>query len=76
MTLDDGLSVSFENLKTVVVYDWKRHDVRILSFDRIWKNKIDPLEDADDIREINTKNMTIDLAPVLREEIIMACHEL
>jgi hypothetical protein len=76
MTLDDGLSVSFEKLETVVEYEGKRYNIHISSFDRIWKNKIDPLEDADDVREINIKNMTIDLAPVIREEIIMACHEL
>lgn len=40
----------------------------------MWKSQLDPLEDGDDVKEINMKNQTIDFAPVIREEIIMACH--
>lgn len=74
--LEDAIDVVFEDLKTRVEYEGKKHDIHIAGFDRTWKTHIDPLDDADDIRQIDTKNMSIDLAPVIREEIVMACHEL
>ncbi len=74
--LDDRVDVVFEELKTRVRYEGKNHDINIPRFDRTWKTHIDPLEDADDIQLIDRKNMSINLAPVIREEIIMACHEL
>ncbi len=53
-----------------------RHIVEIPHFARTWKTQVDPLLDGDDVRGIDTRSMTIDLGPVIREEIIMACHEL
>ena len=50
--------------------------MNIAHFERMWKKRIDPLEDGDDVGQIDTKNMSIDLAPAIREEIIMACHSL
>ena len=42
-------------------------------FDRIWKIQRDA-HDPDDISEIEMRTQTIDLGPIIREEIIMACH--
>lgn len=74
--LDDAVEVVFEKFQTKVEYEGKKHPINISGFERTWKTHIDPLEDGDDIYQIDTKNMSIDLAPVIREEIIMACHEL
>ena len=52
---------------------FRKCKIHIAEFDRLWKTRRDPL-DPDDIYAVNTKNMTIDLAPVIREEIIMAFH--
>lgn len=76
IALDDGVEVIFDTLHTEVSYEWKVHQVSIANFSRTWKKQVDPLLDDDDIRQIDTRNMTIDLTPVLREEIIMACYEL
>jgi hypothetical protein len=76
MSIDDGVVVTFDLLKTVVFYEGKEHIVNIPHFERMWKKRIDPLEDGDDVGQIDTKNMSIDLAPAIREEIIMACHTL
>lgn len=51
----------------------EKHNISISSFDRIWKNRLEEW-DPDDISEIDTRNHTIDIGPVIREEIIMACH--
>ncbi len=72
--LDDGISCTFENLTTEVFYEWLKHSISIPHFERMWKSHLDPLEDADDVQQINMKNQSIDFAPVIREEIIMACH--
>ncbi len=76
LALDDWVEVLFEKFRTEVNYEWKAHTIDIDRFDRQWKNHINPKDDADDIKEIDRRSMTIDLAPVIREEIIMACHEL
>ena len=76
IALDDGVSVIFHNLKTEVLYETKSHTVSIGNFERTWKKNIDPKTDDDDIRQLDVRSMTIDLAPVIREEIIMACHTL
>ena len=76
LALEDGVEVLFKWFKTEAEYEWKRHDIDIARFERTWKTKIDPLEDGDDIGKIDQRSMTLDLAPVIREEIIMACHEL
>lgn len=73
LTLDDGIQAIFSDLNTKISYEGKQTQIHIPEFDRIWKTKKDPL-DTDDIGHINTKNMTIDLAPVIRQEIIMAFH--
>lgn len=74
--LDDAVEVVFEKFQTKVEYEGKKHSIKISGFERTWKTHVNPLDDPDDIYQIDSKNMTIDLAPVIREEIIMACHEL
>ncbi len=73
MTLDDGVHVTWSHLKTTVVYEWKKQSINIGEFDRTWKIQKDK-EDPDDIGEIDMKSQTIDLGPIIREEIIMAAH--
>jgi hypothetical protein len=75
MWLDDRVEVICKNLKTQVVYDGRSHDVSIGEFEREFKLKREP-GDPDDIGEIDSHGMTVDLAPILREEIIMACYTL
>lgn len=70
IALDDGVSVIFHNLSTEVRYDWIVFSIEIGNFERTWKNFIDPLSDADDVNKI--EGGSIDLGPVIREEIIMA----
>ena len=76
IALDDGVEAIFRSLSTEVVYEDKLHVVSIGNFERTWKKNIDRLIDDDDVYLMDTRNMTIDLAPVIREEIIMACYEL
>lgn len=72
MTLDDGIYVSWNYLRAIVEYEWKTEQINLGSFDRTWKIKLEE-SDPDDIREIDMKTQTIDLGPVIREEIIMEC---
>ncbi|MBP9779674.1 hypothetical protein KBD33_03585 [Candidatus Gracilibacteria bacterium] len=76
LALEDGIEVLFRKFHTEVRYEGMRHIVEIPHFARTWKTQVDPLLDGDDVRGIDTRSMTIDLGPVIREEIIMACHEL
>ncbi len=73
MTLDDGVNVHWNYLKGTVEYEWKRESISLKDFDRTWKTHLDKW-DPDDLYEIDMKNHTIDLGPIIREEIIMACH--
>jgi hypothetical protein len=73
MTLDDGVNVTWKNLSATVRYEWKKHTLSLDEFDRVWKIQKEDT-DPDDIHEIDMRWQTIDLAPVIREEIIMACH--
>lgn len=73
IVIEDGIHGIFTNFSTEVSYENKKTRISIPEFERIWKTQIDPL-DGDDINLINTKNMTIDLKNVIREEIIMAFH--
>jgi uncharacterized metal-binding protein YceD (DUF177 family) len=63
--------VIFHILSTRVRIENTVHTVTMWEFSRTWKRYIDPLSDPDDIRAIEP-DMSIDLAPVIREEIIMA----
>ncbi len=73
IALDDAVEVHFKNLISQVEYDKVLYDVNISSFDREWRLR-KWKDDPDDIGEVDKHSMTIDLAPVLREEIIMFCH--
>lgn len=74
VSIDDGVAVIFDTLTTEVRYDDHTYPVNISGFERTWKSHVDPLEDGDDVRAIENGGQIIDLAPVIREEIIMACH--
>lgn len=76
IALDDGVEVIFDTLQTTVVYEWVKYPIHVGSFEREFKTKIDPLTDGDDVRPIENGGQMIDLWPVIREEIIMACHSL
>ena len=73
IVIEDGIHGIFTNFSTEVSYENKKTRISIPEFERIWKTQIDPL-DGDDINLVNTKNMTIDLKNVIREEVIMAFH--
>ncbi len=72
ITLDDGIEAVIRNLQTKVRYETVKHDVTVEEVARTFKTEFDPLA-TDDVRFVNKKNSSIDLTPVLREEIIMAC---
>lgn len=57
-----------------MIYENQKHIIHISGFERTFKAHIDPLEDPDDVRPIENGGQTIDLGPVIREEIIMDCH--
>ncbi len=73
IVINDGIHGIFTNFSTEISYENKKAKISIPEFERVWKTQIDPL-DGDDISLIKTKNMTIDLKDVIREEIIMAFH--
>lgn len=73
ISVDDGIHGIFSDFSTQIKYENKISEIQIPEFERIWKMNIDPL-DGDDVREINTKNMSIDLKDVIREELIMGFH--
>jgi hypothetical protein len=55
-----------------VEYEGKKESIDLAPFDRTWKIKLEKW-DPDDISEIDMRSQTIDLGPVIREEIIMEC---
>lgn len=73
IAINEEIHAIFSNLHTKINYEGKNIKISIPNFERIWKIEIDPL-DGDDIGQINTKNMSIDLKNVIREEIIMTAH--
>lgn len=73
ISVDDGIHGIFSDFSTKIKYENKISEIQIPEFERIWKMNIDPL-DGDDVREINMKNMSIDLKDIIREELIMAFH--
>ncbi len=70
--LDDGVEAVFTKFYTTIEFEWKKHPISIENFERSFKKQFDPITDPDDIYPINTSNMSIDLWPIIREEIIMA----
>lgn len=72
LSLEDGIHATFSDVFTTVVYEKHKYQIRIGEFDRMWKKHRNP-DDPDDIGEIDARHMTIDIAPVIREEIIMEC---
>jgi len=74
VAVDNGVEVIFDSLTTEVLYENRKHAIQISGFERTFKTHIDPIEDPDDVRQIESGRQTIDLGPIIREEIIMACH--
>lgn len=72
VSVDDGVMVLFSHFSTQVQYDGKKHTISINEFERHFKKDFDPISDPNDIQPIDTKNMSIDISAVIREEIIMA----
>lgn len=72
ITLDDGIEAVIRNLSAKVRYETVKQDVAIAEVSRTFKTEFDPLA-PDDVRFVDKKRSSIDLGPVLREEIIMAC---
>ena len=68
---DAGITVILQKLKAEIVHEGKTHDVSLANVEREFREKFAP-QNPDDIKYINTKNSTIDLKEVLREELIMA----
>lgn len=73
IAVDNGVTVHFRDLRTQVEYEWLPYDIEIGQIEREFKSALDST-DPDDIRLI--EHGTIDLGPILREEIIMATHSL
>lgn len=72
IALDDGIEAVIRNLNAKVLYETVKHDVSVEEVSRTFKAEYDPLA-PDDVRFVDKKRSSIDLGPVLREEIIMAC---
>lgn len=72
ISIENGIHAVFSHLETQIIYEQKSFEINISQFERVWKTEKDPL-DGDDVGTI-TKSNTIDLAPVIREEIIMHIH--
>lgn len=70
---DGEIHSQFRDFKTKVVYETKTYTIHIQEFDRTWKFQREA-DDGDDIGLINSRNLTIDLKEMIREEIIMECH--
>ena len=74
ITLDDWIMVVFENLETNVMYEWIQRNIKIEEIEREFKEEYNA-SNPDDIKYINTKNTSIDLKDVIREEILIQCIE-
>lgn len=72
IALDNGIEAQWTHFETRVQYENLTTNIKIPQFERTWKVHTNA-DDPDDIKPINTKDMTIDLGEVIREEIIMYC---
>ncbi len=71
IAVDDGVEVIVKALTCLAEYEGNTFELEIDQFDRLFKTNYDPLA-PDDIGLINMKNNTIDLAKIIREEILIA----
>lgn len=71
IAIDDGVEAIVKNLTCLATYEDMTYDIEIEQFDRMFKLTPDPLA-PDDVGFINTKNSTIDLGKVIREEILIS----
>lgn len=72
-TEEDSITATFLHLYVRVRFASQTVEVDLHDIDRIFKPRILP-SDPDDIRPIDMRNQTIDLLPVLEEEITIFCH--
>ncbi|MDD2565649.1 MAG: hypothetical protein PHZ26_02185 [Candidatus Gracilibacteria bacterium] len=70
-SIDDGVSVIIENLKTQVKYGDVLRFIEINNIEREFREKFE-LINSDDIKYVS-KNNSIDLKDVIREEILIQC---
>jgi len=76
IAIDSGIELLIQQLKAKVEYDKVVYDVDFESsdtleaIDRQFTTEYDPLA-PDDIKMIDTKNSTIDLKEIIREEILL-----
>ena len=72
VSLDDGIMVIIDELETSVIFEWVERNIIVEAIEREFKERLD-LTNPDDIKYVNTKNMSIDLKDVIREEILIQC---
>jgi hypothetical protein len=70
INLDSWIMAIIEKLEAEVKYEWKSKKILLEKIEREFKEKFDPA-DPDDIKYINTKNSTINLKDIIREEILI-----
>lgn len=73
IALDEGIEAIIRDLDAKVMYEGKEHMVSIDEVGRTFLAGYDPLA-PDDVRFIDMKHHSIDLTPVIREELIMATY--
>jgi hypothetical protein len=73
IAVDGGVTVHFHDLRTEIEYGWFSYEITIGNIEREFKSEI-IATDPDDIHLI--EHATIDLGPIIREEVIMAAHAL
>jgi hypothetical protein len=67
------VEVICRDLQTTIVYEGKTYTIDIPEFRREYRKHITK-DDPDDIGQIDPRSMSVDLAQVLREEIIMSIY--
>lgn len=72
ISLDDGITVVIEKLDTKVKYENEEKEISLSNVDREFKLE-HSIENPDDIKYINQKNMSLDLKDIIREEILISC---
>ncbi len=68
---EEGIEAVIRHLETTAIYEWKKQDVHIEEASRSFVTTADLLA-PDDIGLIHAHDKTIDLTPIIREEIIMS----
>lgn len=73
IALQDGVEVVLHSITCPTLrYNDRLYDVTVSDVSRTYKQHFDPLA-PDDIKFIDMKHSTIDITPILREEILIDC---